>query len=133
LVDTAWHVPFPLNIDVMRLGIDPFIGEHNFSSFCGAVEHAGQTNVRRILSGHLEQPAHDPRLMVIELTGQAFCRQMVRSVVGFLVDIGRGKRSPGEVRQVLAASERSAAGTVAPPHGLCLWEVGYPTVVDGAS
>jgi tRNA pseudouridine38-40 synthase len=125
LADTAWHVSQSLNIDVMRLGIDPFIGEHDFSSFCGAVQHEGQTNRRRVLRGTIELSRHDPRLLVFEITGQAFCRQMVRSITGFLVDIGLGRRSPGEVRSVLAAANRSAAGTVAPPHGLCLWEVGY--------
>jgi tRNA pseudouridine38-40 synthase len=125
LADTAWHVGQPLNVDLMRLAIDPFIGEHDFSSFCGAVQHEGQTNRRRILQGSIRRVDDDPRVLVFELLGTAFCRQMVRSVTGFVVDVGRGRRTPGEVLGVLAARDRSAAGTVAPPHGLCLWEVGY--------
>jgi tRNA pseudouridine38-40 synthase len=126
LADTVWHVAEPLNLGLMRLAIDPFIGEHDFSSFCGAVQHEGQTNRRRILSGSISKRADDERLLVLELVGSAFCRQMVRSITGFIVDVGRGRRTPGEVLTVLAARERSAAGTVAPPTGLCLWEVGYP-------
>jgi tRNA pseudouridine38-40 synthase len=127
LADNAWHVREPLDLDLMRLGIDPFVGEHDFSSFCGAVQDpARQTNNRRVLSGSVTRQGHDPRLVVFEIVGTAFCRQMVRSITGFLVDIGRGKRTPGEVRSVLGARDRAAAGTVAPPHGLCLWEVGYP-------
>ena len=125
LADTAWHVSEPLNVDLMRLAIDPFIGEHDFSSFCGAVQHEGQTNKRRILAGSIRRVEEDPRLLVLELLGTAFCRQMVRSVTGFVVDVGRGRRTPGEVLAVIERRDRSAAGTVAPPHGLCLWEVGY--------
>jgi tRNA pseudouridine38-40 synthase len=51
---------------------------------------------------------------------------MVRSIVGTLVDVGLGTRRPGEVAGILRARDRAAAGPVAPPEGLCLWEVGYP-------
>ena len=51
---------------------------------------------------------------------------MVRAIVGTLVDVGAGKASPGDVRGVLVARDRAAAGPVAPPYGLVLWEVGYP-------
>ena len=51
---------------------------------------------------------------------------MVRSIVGTLVDVGLGKASPGDVRGIMVARDREAAGQVAPPHGLVLWEVGYP-------
>jgi tRNA pseudouridine38-40 synthase len=125
LADTAWHVADPLNIDLMRLGVDPLIGEHDFSSFCGAPEHPGQTNNRRVMSASVQRMHTDDRLVQFEIVGNAFCRQMVRAITGFLVDIGRGKRTPGDVRWVLDSKDRSVAGTLAPPHGLCLREVGY--------
>ena len=56
---------------------------------------------------------------------------MVRSIVGTLVDVGLGKASPGDVRGILVARDRGAAGQVAPPHGLVLWEVGYPCATRG--
>ena len=55
---------------------------------------------------------------------------MVRSIVGTLVDVGLGRKKPGELRGILAARDRSSAGQVAPPHGLSLWEVGYRAVTD---
>ena len=51
---------------------------------------------------------------------------MVRSIVGTLVDVGMGRLSPGDVRPILMTADRAAAGQVAPPDGLVLWEVGYP-------
>jgi tRNA pseudouridine38-40 synthase len=61
-----------------------------------------------------------------EIEGSAFCHQMVRSIVGFLVATGRGKRQPEETLTVLAARDRSFAEQPAPPHGLVLWHVDYP-------
>ncbi len=65
-------------------------------------------------------------LLRFEIRANAFCHQMVRSIVGTLVDVGLGKASPGDVRGIMIARDREAAGQVAPPHGLVLWEVGYP-------
>jgi tRNA pseudouridine38-40 synthase len=55
----------------------------------------------------------------------AFCWQMVRSVVGTLVDVGTGRLTPGDMLAIIRAGDRDAAGQVAPPRGLSLWEVGY--------
>ncbi len=126
LAHTTWHVAQPLQLDLLRLACDPLLGEHDFSSFCMAVEKDGKTNVRRVVSAQWTRATHDPRLLVFEITGNAFCRQMVRSIVGLLVDVGRGRRTAGEVLSVLRACDRHVASPVAPAHGLCLWEVGYP-------
>ena len=64
-------------------------------------------------------------ILRFEIRATAFCWQMVRSIVGTLVDIGTGHRRAGEVMGMLRAKDRSAAGKVAPPQGLCLYEVGY--------
>ena len=61
-----------------------------------------------------------------EIRANAFCHQMVRSIVGTLVDVGLRKLTPGDLRGILGARDREAAGQVAPPYGLTLWEVGYP-------
>jgi tRNA pseudouridine38-40 synthase len=61
-----------------------------------------------------------------EVEATAFCHQMVRSTVGLLVEVGRGRRRAADVLAVLRAADRAAAGPVAPPHGLCLWAVSYP-------
>jgi tRNA pseudouridine38-40 synthase len=60
-----------------------------------------------------------------DITATAFCWQMVRSIVGTLVDVGTGKLTPGDVLRILRARDRATAGRVAPPEGLCLWSVAY--------
>ena len=60
-----------------------------------------------------------------EIAASSFCHQMVRSIVGTLVDVGRGRRSTTGMAATLQALDRAAAGPVAPPHGLVLWDVDY--------
>jgi len=67
------------------------------------------------------------RLLAFEITGSAFCHQMVRSLVGTLVEIGRGRRRPADLVAILASTERSHAAQPAPAHGLCLVSVDYPS------
>ena len=67
---------------------------------------------------------HGP-LLSFQIRANAFCHQMVRSIVGTMVDIGHGKVNPGDMRGIMLARNRSVAGQVAPPHGLTLWDVGY--------
>lgn len=66
------------------------------------------------------------RLLCFEIEASSFCQQMVRSVVGTMVEIGRGKRKAGEMMGIIAGKDRSRAGQPAPAHGLCLWDVTYP-------
>lgn len=68
---------------------------------------------------------YGPGLLRFEIRANAFCHQMVRSIVGTMVDAGSGRLNAGDIRGILLAKDRQAAGQVAPPHGLCLWEVGY--------
>jgi len=67
-----------------------------------------------------------PALLLFGVGANAFCRQMVRSSVGTLVEVGRGRRPADGSGRVLQARDRAAAGGVAPPHGLCLESVTYP-------
>jgi len=127
LAATTWHVPRPLDRHLLALASDPLIGEHDFSSFCRRPRPGpGQpepTLVRRVREAGWDDLG-DGRLR-FEIRANAFCHQMVRSIVGLLVDVGLGRRKPGEVLGVLRARDRSLASQPAPPHGLCLWEVGY--------
>jgi tRNA pseudouridine38-40 synthase len=127
LASTAWHLHTPLDLTAMRLGCDPFIGEHDFASFCRRPKHGEDdpppSLVRRVLDASWSA---DGDILTFEITATAFCQQMVRSIVGFLADVGLGRRRAGEAAAVLRARSRAAASPVAPPHGLCLWEVGYP-------
>ena len=118
----AWHVPSPLDLRALRLAADPFVGEHDFASFCRTGPE-GSSTVRRVT----ESQWHDlgDGILRYDIRATAFCWQMVRSIVGTLVDVGLGKKRPGDMLTILRAADRAAAGPVAPPTGLCLWEVGY--------
>ncbi|MEX2659082.1 MAG: tRNA pseudouridine(38-40) synthase TruA [Acidimicrobiales bacterium] len=123
---TAWHVPEPLDLAALRLGCDPLLGEHDFSSFCRKPrlpEGVSFTMTRRVLDARWHDLGEGVLRFDIEAT--AFCQQMVRSIVGLLVEVGNGKRRAGEVRGIIAARTRSKAASPAPPHGLVLWEVVY--------
>jgi tRNA pseudouridine38-40 synthase len=118
----AWWVPEPLDRSRLRLGADPFVGEHDFASFCRKGPE-GSTTTRRVLESSWVDLGDD--VLRYDIRAQAFCWQMVRSIVGTLVDVGRGRRRPGDILTILRSRDRGVAGQVAPPHGLCLWEVGY--------
>lgn len=126
----AWFVPQPLALWAMQAACDPIIGEHDFASFCRrpSVPEGQPTPslVRRVQRAAWSPVDDDPRHLRFEIRANAFCHQMVRSIVGTLVDVGLGTISPGDVRAILLAGDRDAAGRVAPPQGLVLWEVGYP-------
>lgn len=133
---SAWWVATPLDLALMRLACDPLIGEHDFSSFCrkpadvtspsGEIRSASL--VRRVLSAHWSEQRSEKGqyLLWFDIRATAFCHQMVRSIVGTLVDVGLGRIPPGSLMEIIAARDRSRAGQVAPPQGLTLWEVGYP-------
>jgi tRNA pseudouridine38-40 synthase len=122
LAPTAWWVPEALDLSLLRLGADPFLGEHDFASFCRRGP-AGSTTVRRVLESRWLDLGDG--VLRYEITATAFCWQMVRSIVGTLVDVGAGKLRPGDLLGLLRARDRNAAGRVGAPEGLCLWEVGY--------
>jgi len=118
----AWWVPEPLDLRVLRMGADPFLGEHDFAAFCRKGPE-GSSTVRRVI----DSTWHDlgDGVLRYDISATAFCWQMVRSIVGTLVDVGGGKLRPSDVVHILRGRDRQAAGRVAPPQGLTLWEVGY--------
>jgi tRNA pseudouridine38-40 synthase len=122
---TAWHVADPLHLRAMALACDPLIGEHDFTSFCRVPRNVSDyTMVRRVFDARWLDLGDG--LLRFEIEASSFCQQMVRAVVGTMVAMGRGERVPGEMLAIMRARRRAAAGRVAPPHGLCLWEVRYP-------
>jgi tRNA pseudouridine38-40 synthase len=118
----AWWVPAPLELSILRLAADPLVGEHDFAAFCRKGPE-GSSSTRRVFDSHWETP--EPGVLVYEIRANAFCWQMVRAIVGTLVEIGEGARTPGDVLRILRSRDRAQAGRLAPPHGLCLWEVSY--------
>ncbi len=125
----AWHVPDPLDLAAMGEAAGWLIGEHDFASFCSRSEQVvdGEIRVaptvRRVLRAGWSRP--EPALVLFDIEANSFCRQMVRSIVGTLVEVGRGRRPAGDIDRVLQSRDRAAAGDVAPPHGLCLESVTY--------
>ena len=129
LAHLAWHVDEPLDLDLLRLACDPLIGEHDFSAFCRRPRHrdgAEASLVRNVR--HASWTDLGDGVLRFEITANAFCHQMIRSLVGLLVAIGAGRRHAGEVLAVLAGRDRARAANLAPPQGLCLWAVDYPPV-----
>lgn len=123
----AWHVVTPLDLDLLTLACDPFLGEHDFSAFCRRPKvAAGQPEpslVRRVLRAGWTDLGEGELRFEIEAT--AFCHQMVRSIVGTVVAAGHGAVRAGDIRAVLRSGDRNLAPPIAPPHGLCLWHVAY--------
>jgi tRNA pseudouridine38-40 synthase len=119
----AWHVRRPLDVAAMRRVGEGLVGEHDFTSFCRSVE--GRSNVRRV--DGIEWKSNG-EFLELWIEANAFCHQMVRSIVGYSYDVGRGFSPPDQVAETLAAKDRSVVATVAPPHGLTLWEVGFDRV-----
>ena len=126
LAATAWHVDAPLDLGAMRLACDPVIGTHDFTSFCRRPKFDSDeppSMVRDVLDARWEDAGDGVLQFWVEAT--SFCHQMVRSLTGLMVDVGTGRRRAGDVLAIIRAQDRGAAGQVAPPHGLCLWEVRY--------
>jgi tRNA pseudouridine38-40 synthase len=118
----AWFVWEPLDLAKIAAALDIFRGTHDFSSFCSS-HTDGADRIRTI---HAIAAAKDPSGMIrITLEADGFLRYMVRTIVGALVDVGRGKRSPEDLAAILAAKDRRRAGLTAPPQGLYLKEVKY--------
>ena len=115
----------------MEAACDALLGEHDFSSFCHPVRRRPGPLVRRVLRAGWSELGGSR--LCFEIEASSFCHQMVRSIVGTLVEVGMGRRKAGELTAVLAVRNRAAAGPPAPPHGLCLWKVEYPSDALGVT
>jgi len=136
LARTSWHIPESLDLEAMNTAASHLLGQHDFASFCRrpkVAEGQPDKSLVRILQRaewhrvSVDSTGDEARsaLVRFDIAATSFCHQMVRSVVGTLVDVGRGRRSPESISATLAALDRSAAGPVAPPNGLVFLHVGY--------
>ena len=117
----GWHFRYSLDIDAMRQAMSHFSGTHDFTSFRGQRSQTlNPLCTMTRLSLHFESPS-----LTIRIEGDRFLKQMVRAIVGTLVEVGQGKRSPHTMQDILQAKNRQAAGRTAPPHGLYLARVLY--------
>jgi len=115
-----WHRPGVLVVARMRRGARVLVGTHDFASFC---RRAGQRSTVRDLR-RLTVSASGGTVRFV-LRANAFCHQMVRSIVGTLVAVGAGELEPGELAGIVEARDRASAAPIAPPHGLTLERVSY--------
>jgi tRNA pseudouridine38-40 synthase len=117
----VWHRPGAPSLPAMRAAARSFLGERDFAAFCRRPP-GGSSTIRRL--ERLSVSRSGDRLEVFA-RANAFCHQMVRSVVGTLVGVGDGIRDPDEIPSILASGDRGRAGRLAPAHGLTLERVVY--------
>ncbi|MCX5742800.1 MAG: tRNA pseudouridine(38-40) synthase TruA [Proteobacteria bacterium] len=124
--DRAWHHPRPaIDPDRIRAAAPLLVGQHDFAAF-RAVACDARTTIRKITAVEVSTPA--PDVLVLEVYGNAFLRNMVRIIAGTLVEVGTGAREPAQLTEIIASRDRTQAGITAPAHGLELVTVFY----DGA-
>ena len=124
--DFSWHVPKNLDLDAMRAAATHLIGEHDFKSFCLAISSRDITTKRNVSLIELKEvKIFEEPLLEITVEGNAFLHNMVRCIVGSLVEVGKGMHEPIWIKQALEARDRKAAGCTAPAKGLIFWEVKY--------
>jgi len=118
----AWHIPQKLNLKEMKKATRQLIGEHDFASF-QSVGSPQKTTVRKVIRAEWKRDRDG--FLRFEIEANGFLKQMVRAIVGTLVEVGKGKIRSKAFRRVLDSKDRSKAGPTAPAHGLFLKEVKY--------
>ncbi len=135
LKDYALYTSYKLNLKAMREGAMCLVGKHNFSSFQLSGSSA-KTSIRTItklsITSHksyrspiTDHRSPNSRLIFFDIMADGFLYGMVRSIVGTLIEVGRGKISPSKVKEILKARNRRLAGPTAPARGLYLIKVRY--------
>ncbi len=136
LANRSWHRFRPMEIAQMQGASQHLIGEHDFSAYC-AYDDQNKSKVRTVTDIQWRDMTSDHwiavaglvplagRLVVCDIWGIGFLKQMVRNIVGTLVDVGEGRRTPDSVKQALDARARGQAGICAPADGLYLMQVLY--------
>jgi tRNA pseudouridine38-40 synthase len=117
----SYRYPYRLNIDAMQEAARLLLGTHDFSSFCSAKTEV-EDKVRTIETIDLKQVDD---LLSFRFVGNGFLYNMVRILVGTLLEVGSEERKPAEMIEMIEKRDRRFAGKTAPAHGLYLWKVFY--------
>ena len=117
----SYFYHYKLDVDKMREATSYLIGRHDFASFCGNPRMKKSTV--RLVDTILIERRKDRVIFTFHGTG--FLQNMVRILVGTLLEVGRGRWEPAYVREILDSKDRKLAGPTAPPEGLCLMKVDY--------
>lgn len=129
---TWWHITHRIDLDSMRFAAQRIVGNRDFASF-QASGAATEDSIRNVTACEILTEPHEPpnsaanpcHLIAVEVEANGFLYNMVRNIVGTLIEVGRGKRSPDWVSEVINAMNRNLAGPTAPAHGLFLKWVEY--------
>jgi len=117
----ALQYPYKLNLESMQEAAQLFLGTHDFSSFCSAKTEV-EDKIRSIKSIDVDL---DNEFITFRFIGNGFLYNMVRILVGTLLEVGAGDRKPSDIPRILDERDRRCAGKTAPAHGLYLWKVFY--------
>ncbi|HSR22363.1 MAG TPA: tRNA pseudouridine(38-40) synthase TruA, partial [Candidatus Eisenbacteria bacterium] len=117
----CWHLPGPLDLEAMVAAAAELAGEHDWTTFCAASEPASD-RVRTLREARVGRHG---RFVELDLLGDGFLRGLVRGIAGGLAEVGRGRRPPPWLGEILAARDRRLAPRTAPAAGLTLVEVLY--------
>ncbi len=117
----AAFVHIPLNVEAMNKGAQYFVGTHDFVAFC-ASRSTKKTTTRTI---HYAKISRNDQIVTFEVCGNGFLYNMVRIMVGTLIQVGIGKLEPSDVSRIIVSKNRKNAGTTAPACGLTMCHVEY--------
>lgn len=118
---THYHIPYFLNMEKMKEASEFLIGMHDFTSFCN-VDCQAKTKFRTVSS--IEIKKNDEEI-IISISAKSFLHNMVRIIVGTLIQVGREKLFPLDVKKALDLKNRSISSFTAPAHGLVLYSIEY--------
>ncbi|MCA1057110.1 tRNA pseudouridine(38-40) synthase TruA [Rossellomorea aquimaris] len=119
--DFALHYPFAISVDEMKKAAQDLMGEHDFTSFCSAKTEV-EDKVRNLDRITITEQEGE---IIFSFIGNGFLYNMVRILVGTLLEVGSGNLRSEDMKEILQAKDRNRAGKTAPPHGLYLWKVEY--------
>jgi tRNA pseudouridine38-40 synthase len=121
----CWHIPARLDVPAMDAAARLLVGRKDFRSFAAAADHREDT-IRTIFRCDVtDGQAESGRWIHVDVEGDGFLYNMVRNIVGTLVEVGIGRWKPERIPEILDVRNRTAAGPIAPPHGLCLMWIQY--------
>lgn len=116
------YVPGHLDIEAMQQAGRYLLGTHDFSAFCAANSNVKGDKIRTITAIDIRK---NNGQVQVQVKGTGFLYNMVRIIVGTLIEIGKGRREPASIEDIIASQDRNEAGKTAPPQGLYLWQVMY--------
>ena len=117
----CWHLPAMLEVGAMAEAAAMLVGKKDFKSFAAAADNR-EDSVRTIFRCDVTS---EDDWVYVETEGDGFLYNMVRNIVGTLVEVGVDRIKPEKIKQILEAKDRTAAGPIAPAHGLCLMWIKY--------